>query len=86
MADSVPEDNGGLGRVVCERFNWCGHAYCQMTTHYRLVLETPEGTLAQGLRQPTVFTHNTSTVGTNSSGMYFRGETNCIHALIQPFP
>ena len=36
---------------VCERFNWVCHAYCLMTNHYHLVVETPEGNLAQGMRQ-----------------------------------
>ncbi len=36
---------------VCSRFNWRCHAYCQMTNHYHLVIETPEGNLAQGMRQ-----------------------------------
>lgn len=36
---------------VCERFNWVGHAYCLMTNHYHLVVETPEGNLSQGMRQ-----------------------------------
>ena len=31
---------------VCARFNWRCHAYCQMTNHYHLVVETPEGNLA----------------------------------------
>lgn len=39
-----------LGQV-CDRFNWVCHAYCQMTNHYHLVVETPEGNLAQGMRQ-----------------------------------
>jgi REP element-mobilizing transposase RayT len=39
-----------LGQV-CSRFNWRCHAYCQMTNHYHLVVETPEGNLAQGMRQ-----------------------------------
>ncbi len=39
-----------LGQV-CERFNWVCHAYCQMTNHYHLVVETPEGNLAAGMRQ-----------------------------------
>ncbi|MCE1182630.1 MAG: transposase [Rhodocyclales bacterium] len=39
-----------LGQV-CARFNWVCHAYCQMTNHYHLVIETPEGNLAQGMRQ-----------------------------------
>ncbi|WP_295583705.1 transposase [uncultured Lamprocystis sp.] len=36
---------------VCERFNWRCHAYCQMTNHYHLVVETPEGNLSKGMRQ-----------------------------------
>ncbi len=36
---------------VCERFNWRCHAWCQMTNHYHLVIETPEGNLSQGMRQ-----------------------------------
>ncbi|MFI3197394.1 MAG: transposase [Methylococcaceae bacterium] len=39
-----------LGQV-CQRFNWFCHAYCQMTNHYHIVVETPEGNLAQGMRQ-----------------------------------
>lgn len=36
---------------VCARFNWVCHAYCLMSNHYHLVIETPEGNLAQGMRQ-----------------------------------
>jgi putative transposase len=36
---------------VCTRFNWCCHAYCQMSNHYDFVLETPEGNLSRGMRQ-----------------------------------
>ena len=36
---------------VCERFNWVCHAYCLMSNHYHLVIETPEGNLAKGMRQ-----------------------------------
>ena len=36
---------------VCERFNWVCHAWCQMSNHYHLVLETVEGNLSQGMRQ-----------------------------------
>ena len=39
-----------LGQV-CRRFNWVCHAYCQMTNHYHIVVETPEGHLSQGMRQ-----------------------------------
>ena len=36
---------------VCSRFNWVCHAWCQMTNHYHLVVETAEGNLSQGMRQ-----------------------------------
>jgi REP element-mobilizing transposase RayT len=36
---------------VCERFNWWGHAYCLMTNHYHLLMETPDANLAKGMRQ-----------------------------------
>lgn len=36
---------------VCERYNWVVHAYCLMTNHYHLLLETPEANLSKGMRQ-----------------------------------
>jgi REP element-mobilizing transposase RayT len=36
---------------VCERFNWVVHAYCQIGNHYHLLVETPDGNLAKGMRQ-----------------------------------
>jgi putative transposase len=36
---------------VVQRAHWLCHAYCLMNNHYHLVLETPEGNLAQGMRQ-----------------------------------
>jgi REP element-mobilizing transposase RayT len=39
-----------LGRV-CDRFNWRWHAWCQMTNHDHLLVETPEANLARGMRQ-----------------------------------
>jgi putative transposase len=36
---------------VCARFNWRCHAYCQMTNHYHVVVETAEGNLSKGMRQ-----------------------------------
>ena len=35
----------------CARFNWRCHAWCQMTNHFHLVLETPDPNLSQGMRQ-----------------------------------
>jgi REP element-mobilizing transposase RayT len=37
--------------TVCSRFNWVVHAYCQMTNHYHLLLETVDGSLSRGMRQ-----------------------------------
>ena len=35
----------------CERFNWAIHAWCQMSNHYHVVVETPEANLSAGMRQ-----------------------------------
>jgi len=36
---------------VCRRFNWRCHAYCEMTNHFHIVVETPEANLSKGMRQ-----------------------------------
>ena len=36
---------------VCEHYNWVVHAYCLMTNHYHLLIETPDGNLSKGMRQ-----------------------------------
>lgn len=35
---------------VVRRFNWLCHAYCLMDNHYHLLIETPDGNLAKGMR------------------------------------
>ena len=35
---------------ACEGFNWAVHAWCQMTNHYHLLVETPDGNLSKGMR------------------------------------
>jgi REP element-mobilizing transposase RayT len=35
---------------TCARFNFQVHAYCQMTNHYHIVVETVEAGLARGMR------------------------------------
>ena len=37
--------------TVCARFNWVVHAFCQMTNHYHLLVETVDGKLSAGMRQ-----------------------------------
>ncbi len=39
-----------LGKVA-ERFHWTIHAYCLMTNHYHLLVETPDANLSKGMRQ-----------------------------------
>lgn len=39
-----------LGSVI-DRFGWICHAYCLMTNHYHLLIETPGGNLSRGMRQ-----------------------------------
>jgi REP-associated tyrosine transposase len=36
---------------VNKRYHWICHAYCLMTNHYHLLIETPDGNLALGMRQ-----------------------------------
>ena len=37
--------------AVTEDFNWVCHAYCLMCNQYHLLVETPDGNLAKGMRQ-----------------------------------
>jgi putative transposase len=37
--------------AVCKHFHWVCHAWCQMSNHYHIVVETVEGNLSQGMRQ-----------------------------------
>ncbi len=37
--------------LVCKRFNFIVHAYCQMGNHYHVMIETVDGNLTQGMRQ-----------------------------------
>ena len=43
------EFNVILGDVV-ERYSWLVYAWCQMTNHYHLLVETPEPNLSDGMR------------------------------------
>jgi REP element-mobilizing transposase RayT/transposase-like protein len=36
--------------ATCERFNWTCHAYCLMSNHYHLLVETPDANLSKGMR------------------------------------
>ncbi len=47
-----------LGRIT-DRFNWVCYAYCLMTNHYHLLIETPDSNLSKGIntRTPITFSH-----------------------------
>jgi putative transposase len=36
---------------VAGRYNWICHAYCLMSNHYHILIETPDGNLSAGMRQ-----------------------------------
>ena len=35
---------------VNKRYNWICHAYCLMTNHFHLVVQTPEANLSKGMQ------------------------------------
>jgi len=35
---------------VVDRFDWVCHAWCLMTNHYHLMIETPKGNLSRGMQ------------------------------------
>ena len=41
----------GVLAEVCERYNWVLQAYCLMSNHYHLLIETPDSNLSKGMRQ-----------------------------------
>jgi putative transposase len=63
---------------VCARFNWRCHAWCQMTNHYHIVIETAEANLAQGMRQLNgVYTQHVNRTH-NRVGHVFQGRYKAI--------
>lgn len=56
---------------TCERFNWVCHAYCLMTNHDHLLVETPDANLSMGIRQ--------------LSGAYTHAQVVCADSESLPF-
>ena len=51
---NIDDNRGAFLDVLastCERFNWICHAYCLMTNHYHLLVETPDANLSKGMHQ-----------------------------------
>ena len=60
---------------VCERYNWVCYAYCLMSNHYHLIIETPDANLSKGMRQlngvyTQLFNRSYSRVGHVFQGRY----------------
>ncbi|MCP4406430.1 MAG: transposase [Gammaproteobacteria bacterium] len=63
---------------VIAQMNWLCHAYCLMTNHYHLIIETPDGNLSKGMRQLNgVFTQS-SNRRHHRSGHLFQGRYKAI--------
>jgi REP element-mobilizing transposase RayT len=63
---------------VAQRFNWVCHAYCLMTNHYHLVMETLEGNLSRGMRQLNGVYTQASNRRHNRLGHLFQGRFKAI--------
>jgi putative transposase len=58
---------------VVERFNWVCHAYCLMSNHYHLIVETPDADLSKGMRHLNGVFTQVSNRRHNRSGHLFQG-------------
>jgi putative transposase len=66
-----------LGRVV-SRFGWVCHAYCLMSNHYHLLVETPAPNLSKGMQLLNgIYTQRFNRV-TKRSGHIFQGRFKAI--------
>ncbi len=63
---------------VIEQANWLCHAYCLMTNHYHLIIETPNGNLAKGMRQLNGIFTQQSNHRHHRSGHLFQGRYKAI--------
>jgi len=66
---------------VNKRYNWICHAYCLMDNHYHLLIETPDGNLALGMRQLNGVYTQLFNKAHNRTGHLFQGRYKSI--LIQ---
>jgi len=60
---------------TCNRYNWCCHAYCLMSNHYHLLIETREASLSKGMKYlngtyTQSFNHRNKRVGHVFQGRY----------------
>jgi putative transposase len=58
---------------VIQRYNWVVHAYCLMSNHYHLLIETPDGNLSKGMRQLNgLYTQDFNRAHTRAEGQVLR--------------
>ena len=70
---------------VVERFHWLCHAYCLMSNHYHLLVETPDGNLSKGMRHLNgVYTQATNRRHTRT-GHLFQGRFKAILVDKDPY-
>jgi len=63
---------------TCQAYNWICHAYCLMSNHYHLLIETPEGNLSKGMRQLNGVYTQTYNQLHNRVGYVFQGRYKAI--------
>lgn len=66
---------------VNKRYHWLCHSYCLMDNHYHLMIETPDGNLALGMRQLNGVYTQAYNKRRNRTGHLFQGRYKAI--LIQ---
>jgi REP element-mobilizing transposase RayT len=60
----------------CNRYSWLCHAYCLMTNHYHLLVETQQPTLSKGMKYLTEATHNISINAMLEQDTYSRADSS----------
>lgn len=63
---------------TCQQYHWICHAYCLMSNHYHLLIETPEGNLSRGMRQLNGVYTQTCNRRHNRVGHLFQGRYKAI--------
>jgi len=63
---------------VIKKFNWQCYAYCMMTNHYHLIIETPDGNLSDGMRQLNGVVTQASNRRHKRTGHLFQGRYKAI--------
>ena len=64
---------------VCDTYNWVCHAYCLMSNHYHLLIETPDANLSKGMRQLNGVYTQSFNRRHNRVGHVFQGRYKGIH-------